>query len=61
MDEVKIQCPFCWEKFYIMVAVEDGESQQLIIDCEVCCHPINIDVYHNGKRWKALVDKSEGF
>lgn len=61
MDEVRIRCPFCWEMFTVLIAVEDGEDQRLILDCEICCHPLNVQATHDGRRWRARVDKGEGF
>jgi hypothetical protein len=38
----KVQCPFCLENFVIEVFPEDGEIQEFVFDCEICCNPINI-------------------
>ena len=42
--EVAVQCPYCWERFTILV---DGsvDTQEYIEDCEVCCRPIDFDVH----------------
>lgn len=44
--ETSVQCPYCWERFSILV---DGsvESQEYIEDCEVCCRPIDFVVEVN--------------
>ena len=39
---VTVQCPFCFETFSILLYREDGETQELVYDCEVCCHPIEL-------------------
>ena len=41
--ETRVQCPYCWEYFILLV---DGsvESQQYVEDCEVCCRPIDFVV-----------------
>jgi hypothetical protein len=59
----KIQCPFCLEKFSITIYPEDGEHQDLIQDCEICCHPIDIKVFVDQETLKisVIVEKSSGF
>jgi hypothetical protein len=38
-----IQCPFCGQSFD--AAIETGHpSQRLIVDCEICCRPLEITV-----------------
>jgi hypothetical protein len=39
---IAIQCPFCLDEFTVMIYREDGEFQDLIYDCEICCHPVEI-------------------
>lgn len=44
MQEVQIQCHFCFETFWAYLGV-DGEGQGAITeiyDCDVCCHPNRI-------------------
>lgn len=41
------QCPFCFENIWLEFYPEDGEDQEMIIDCEVCCHPIQYHVVFN--------------
>ena len=59
----KIQCPYCFEKFTIEVFLEDGYEQDLIYDCEICCHPLEIKMSVNTETNKIRldVDKSTGF
>lgn len=59
----KIQCPYCFEKFFVEFIPEDGENQEVIYDCEVCCHPIEIKFSWNWDSQKLSVDieKSSGF
>ena len=41
--ETSVQCPYCWERFTLLV---DGsvEEQEYVEDCEVCCRPIDFIV-----------------
>lgn len=42
--EIDVQCPYCWERFGILVDPEGGAEQSYVQDCEVCCHPILLRV-----------------
>ncbi len=54
MEELALQCPYCWET--ITVLVEEEMAGEWIEDCEVCCNPIrfvlslredgSFDLYH---------------
>lgn len=59
----KVQCPFCFEKFALSLFIEDGETQEITYDCEVCCHPIEIVAQWNPDRQKFVLsaEKSSGF
>lgn len=41
--EYQIQCPYCGEQIWMEFYPQDGADQETIIDCEVCCSPIQ---YH---------------
>lgn len=43
-----ITCPYCGETIELVVDCSIPE-QVYIEDCEVCCRPINLSVYINGK------------
>lgn len=38
--EFQVQCPYCGEMIWMEFYPEDGQSQEMVIDCEVCCNPI---------------------
>ncbi len=59
----KVQCPYCFEKFAIEVYPEDGDTQELIYDCEICCHPIEIFATWDPDQEKLILSsqKSTGF
>jgi hypothetical protein len=42
MIEHFFQCPYCWEKISMLLE-KSNENQSYIEDCEVCCHPIQIE------------------
>jgi hypothetical protein len=41
--EVRVQCPYCWENFTLLI---DGsvDEQEYTEDCEVCCRPIDFSI-----------------
>ena len=41
--EVRVQCPYCWEHFTLLVDIS-VESQEYVEDCEICCRPIDFTV-----------------
>ena len=50
LDERSIQCPYCWEHFTLLVDPSEGEEQDFVYDCEVCCRPIDVQVRIAGER-----------
>ena len=42
MNEHFFTCPFCWENISMLLE-RSNELQNYIEDCEVCCHPIEIE------------------
>ena len=44
LDEVKVTCPYCDQKFTLLVDSSAG-SQEYVEDCVVCCRPITIRTY----------------
>lgn len=59
----RVQCPYCFEKFKIEIHPEDGRQQDLIYDCEICCHPLEIQVFWDdeAQKFRVNVQKSTGF
>ena len=39
--EYRITCPWCWEVFSTWLEAE-AQLTELVEDCQVCCHPIQI-------------------
>ena len=42
MIEHFFQCPYCWEEISMLLDASINQSNY-IEDCEVCCHPIEIE------------------
>ena len=43
-DFPTIVCPHCGEAFPCEVDITEG-SAEFVIDCEICCRPINVSVH----------------
>lgn len=41
--EVRVQCPYCWENFTLLVDAS-VEDQEYVEDCEICCRPIDFSI-----------------
>jgi DNA-directed RNA polymerase subunit RPC12/RpoP len=52
LDEREIQCPYCWERFTLLIDRSEGEEQSFVYDCEVCCRPIDVSVRIDGEEIK---------
>lgn len=39
-EEKSYTCPYCGEELVMEVNSQDGESQDFVSDCDVCCKPI---------------------
>lgn len=39
-SDFQVQCPYCGEAIWMEFYPEEGEAQEMIVDCEVCCNPI---------------------
>ena len=44
VEVIEVQCPHCYSQIQVQVEADlDGE---VVWDCEVCCHPIELQVRH---------------
>lgn len=43
LPSVEIQCPYCGERFDLLVET-CAEEQRYIEDCQVCCRPMTVIV-----------------
>lgn len=48
LEEREIQCPYCWETFILLVDPSEGDEQNFVYDCEVCCRPIDVSITIQG-------------
>lgn len=46
-DARMLQCPYCMSSFEIELDPTEASDQHLIIDCEVCCRPIELHAVWN--------------
>ena len=41
-------CPYCGETNALLVDVSGGSSQTFVVDCEICCAPILVNLKVRG-------------
>lgn len=41
VQEYRLTCPWCWEVYSLWLESE-ADKVELIEDCQVCCHPIQL-------------------
>ena len=46
IQKYQITCPYCWENYALWLEAEDSVVE-LIEDCQVCCHPIQLRMETN--------------
>ncbi len=57
---MNIKCHFCFETIPLEIYVEEGEKQDFIVDCEVCCHPLHITAEWNEEEEEFDVEVDAG-
>ena len=58
LQEIDIQCPYCWETIGILIDCSVDE-QNYIEDCQVCCRPMVIDVVLNDNGYPLVSANSD--
>lgn len=43
MTECEFVCPYCWQPLQVLVPSADLPAE-LVEDCQVCCHPIRLNI-----------------
>jgi hypothetical protein len=57
VDDVEVECPYCGELFGILVDTTFG-TLEMIEDCSVCCHPIQLTLRFEGGELVSLVARA---
>lgn len=58
IEDTMICCPACREELWIEIDVSEGDVQDFIQDCEVCCRPLRIQAQREGDRFRAVCELS---
>lgn len=45
----EFSCPYCGENNNLLLDFTGGSHQEFVVDCEVCCAPIVIEVKMRGR------------
>ena len=59
-SDQEINCPYCGEVIGVRVDQTGGSRQYFIIDCEICCRPIQVEVDIDADGYVNLAAKREG-
>ena len=57
--DFNIECPYCGEEIWIEFYPEDGEQQEMVVDCEVCCNPILYRVSFRNQTPRLQVERAQ--
>lgn len=57
--DFSIQCPYCGEQIWMEFYPEDGDQQETVVDCEVCCNPILYRVEFRGENSRLSVERAQ--
>lgn len=57
MDEVTVQCPYCFEQ--VQIAIESDVQGTLVQDCEVCCRPWQLHISRTSQRLRVRVERAQ--
>ena len=52
-------CPYCGQKNSLSIDLSAGGRQNFVVDCEVCCAPIAIDLQIRGGEILSLYARRE--
>jgi len=55
-----IVCPYCGQHFDVAVDPGGGAEQQLVVDCEICCRPLRLEIQREGSGAFTAWAKPEG-
>ena len=56
----EITCHYCFEIIPIDLYIEEGKTQNFILDCEVCCHPLEVTASWESEIESFQIDVKEG-
>ena len=45
----EFSCPYCGESNSLLLDITGGSRQEFIVDCEVCCAPIAVEIKMRGR------------
>lgn len=59
-NDFDYNCPYCGAPITARVDRSGGSRQNFVVDCEVCCRPIEIEVSIESDGYVSFVAKREG-
>ena len=59
-EDLELNCPYCMAPISLRVDKTGGSKQIFVVDCEVCCRPIEIELDIESDGYVNFVAKREG-
>jgi hypothetical protein len=57
--DFSVQCPYCGESIWMEFYPEEGDDQEMVVDCEVCCNPILYRISFKGVHSRLRVERAQ--
>lgn len=58
-DPELFSCPYCGSDNYLPLDVSAGKRQKFVVDCEICCQPIAIELKLNSGSGPEIIARRE--
>ncbi len=59
-EDLEYNCPYCVAAISLRVDATGGRRQAFVVDCEVCCRPIAVEIDIEEDGYVNLIAKREG-
>ncbi|MFC3121478.1 CPXCG motif-containing cysteine-rich protein [Agaribacter flavus] len=53
------ECPYCMTRNDIEIDLENDVGQEQIVDCQICCSPIEVSIDDNGFELSITVKRDD--
>ena len=59
-EDYEYNCPYCMAPISLRVDATGGRQQAFVVDCEVCCRPIAVEINIEEDGFINFIAKREG-
>jgi Cysteine-rich CPXCG len=57
--ELETSCPYCGEPITLVIDEGGGANQNYVEDCEVCCRPMQVEVFRDTDGFSVDVTRTD--